>query len=107
MEKVFANIFGLVLVFACGWAASFLNARVLQDLWRWFIAGPLHLPLISFWEAMGLILTIGFFLSHIAKEEPKWDEDTHWATKAFTKILTAVVVALIFWGLGAIYAGFL
>lgn len=107
MEKFISITLGIVALLFGGILSSFLYAKVLQDLWRWFMVPQFGLQPIGFWEAAGLSLVAGFFLSQVAKTKTDFDEGTGPLTRGITVLLANLLLVLALWGFGAIYANFL
>lgn len=79
--------------------------KVLADLWRWFIlpifAGA---PQITYLQAVGLTLVVGFFKIGLHSEED--DNELEGLAAAIFAFLKVFLSGLIFWGLGAFWAQF-
>jgi hypothetical protein len=100
--KLSAGAFGAAILIGAGMLTSFLWARVLQDLWRWFVAPLFHLPLLPFWNALGLMMVVSVFTHNIATKEV--DEESPWWAKAGVQIIGSAIGALIVWAFGGLYA---
>ncbi len=71
MENIFAVLLIAIGVTVILFASAFLNAFVLSKLWLWFAVPIFHFSPLSYAQAMGISLLVGFITTHYIKEPEK------------------------------------
>lgn len=75
-----------------------LQAFVLSELWRWFVASTFHLPDLSLPNAVGVLL-IGTVLRAFNRKPKEEDDGTDWKEALEKEAFIAIAQALLLLGL--------
>lgn len=97
MAKIGFSAVVVCAVMAVLMVASALWARVLVDMWRWFVT-PFGIVSIGFWWAWGLMFLGNVFHHSLAKHK---DEDDDAWIRIASQFFGSILGALVTWGFGA------
>jgi len=95
--KTFGQFCAIILGIIAG---MLTEGIVLSKMWNWFIS-PLGVPMIGFWLAVGITLTVG-----LIKNVPKTEKNKP-LSEALIETAAACAAKFIVLGLGAIVKAFI
>lgn len=96
---VFGAFLAVPTTIIVGLAIGLLWAKVLADLWRWFLVPAFALPVMPFRAAYGLFLMGAVFTHGLQKATAKPDDSTF--IKVTVPMAASLLGALVTWGIGA------
>jgi len=97
---------GLPLIIAVSVPITLLGGVVLSDHWRWFIVPTFNIPQITYLQAVGLMMVIGFFKIGLKTEKFTYDTEAHIAS-LFAQAVGYALIYLLSWGVGAVWSLFI
>lgn len=83
------------LAYAFGFILSFWSAFVCMHLWNWFLVPALHLPPVSFFLMMGVMVAFHAIKGYPYKKEKKEEEDEE---KKFLQIVKEGSMPIVTYG---------
>lgn len=104
--KFCASLLGIITSTAIGVLLALYRAKILIDLWVWFIV-PAGVKPLPFATAIGVNFIIVLMFSWVKPNDTSKDVEGGWFKKSLFRLAISAMVITGIWGMAAIYHHFI